>query len=368
MTRGPTIPCCRRFRAACLPLVAFVASIVLASGIARSAFAAEPVDVENLIRQGVELRQKGRDQAALPLFQRAYDLDRTPRTAAQLGLVEANMGYWLAAERHLDEALASPRHPWVFKSRPQLEQTLKEVRASIGEIEVVGTPSGGEVLVNGKSEGTLPLSAPIRASEGMAQVVVRAPGFEDKQASLRVTGGKREHLQVDLLPKAGGVAKSDAGKRSARPRIQQPEGIARADAASTSSSSSSAPAWVRPASWVTAGLGAAAIAVGGYGLIAMLQKQSEFNSRKNSTTPMECNSGLPDKGSPGCKNIYDASNSAQRLAINGLAAGALLGAAALVGFLWSADHSPSSDAAAPRAGLIAGFDAHGASAAWLLRF
>jgi hypothetical protein len=372
MTRAPTIPCCRGFRAVCLPLLACLVAAASASGIARSALAAEPVEVENLIRQGVELRQQNRDQAALPFFQRAYDLEQSPRTAGQLGLVQANMGYWLAAERHLDEALASSRHPWVLKHGRELEQTLKIVRASIGEIELVGTPSGGEVLVNGRSEGILPLKAPIRARDGMAQVVVRAPGFEEKQTSVRIFGGKREHLQVDLLPKAGVTkGEGDGGKRSARPRIQQPEGIARADAASTSSSSSassSAPAWVRPASWVTAGLGAAAIAVGGYGLIAMLQKQSEFNSRKNSTTAMECNSALPDKGSTGCKNIYNDSASAQRLAINGLAAGALLGGAALVGFLWSADHSPSSDAAAPRSGMIAGFDADGASAGWLLRF
>jgi hypothetical protein len=366
MTRGPTIPCCRRLRAGWLPLLACLASVAPVMGTARSASAAEPIDVENLMRQGVELRQKGRDQAALPLFQRAYDLERSPRTAAQLGLVEANMGYWLAAERHLDEALASPRHPWVFKVRPQLEQTLKVVRTSIGEIEVLGTPSGAEVLVNGKTEGTLPLGAPIRANEGMAQVVVRAPGFEDKPVSLRVVGGKREQLNVDLVPKPGASARAEGGaKRGARARIQQPDGIARSEAPP---SSSSAPGWVRPASWVTAGLAAAAVAVGGYGLLAMLQKQSEFNDRRTSSGAKECNTNLPNKGSPGCTNIYNASSSAQRLAINGLGAGALLGAAAVVGFLWSADHEPSSSAAAEPSRLVAGFDADGVRASWLMRF
>ena len=77
----------------------------------------QPAAVEDLIRKGNELRTKGEDQYALPLFQKAYDLERSPRTAAQLGLVEAALGYWLASERHLQEALTSTRNPWLIRSR-----------------------------------------------------------------------------------------------------------------------------------------------------------------------------------------------------------------------------------------------------------
>jgi hypothetical protein len=128
---------------------------------------------------------------------------------------------------------------------------------------------------------------------------------------------------------------------------------------------------VRPASWATAGLAAAAVAVGGYGLIAMMQKQSEFNSRHTATGAQECNTMLANKGGMACTNIYNATSSAQRLAINGLGAGALLGAAAVVGFLWSADQTPGaaeSTAAQAPGTLVAGFDADGVRAAWLMRF
>src|SRR5688500_10991836 len=64
-------------------------------------WAAVPTRVEELIRQGVALRRSGQDQAALPLFQKAHEIGHTPRTAAQLGLVEMALGYVLEAERDL---------------------------------------------------------------------------------------------------------------------------------------------------------------------------------------------------------------------------------------------------------------------------
>ena len=80
--------------------------------------AADVESVEALIRQGVELRHQGHDVRALPLFQKAYGMTRTPRTAGQLGLCEMAMGYWLDAENHLGEALNVPEHPgWPRISR-----------------------------------------------------------------------------------------------------------------------------------------------------------------------------------------------------------------------------------------------------------
>ena len=61
------------------------------------ALAAKPTaaDAENYIKRGNELRRSGRDQQALPLFEKAYEVAPSPRTAAQLGLCEVVLGYWL---------------------------------------------------------------------------------------------------------------------------------------------------------------------------------------------------------------------------------------------------------------------------------
>ena len=101
-----------------LLLVAAAAGVLGAP--ARSARAEE--EPEALIRQGVEMRRQGDDLKAHGYFQRAYDIARTPRSAAQLGLADLAIHDNLAAEQHLSEALASS-DPWVRQNRPVLEKS-----------------------------------------------------------------------------------------------------------------------------------------------------------------------------------------------------------------------------------------------------
>ena len=159
---------------------------------------AEPIDVEDLIRQGVELRRQGKDARALPLFEQAYRLAPTPRSAAQLGLVEMTLGYRLEAERHLHEALSAPHDIWVQRHRDQLEDSLHKVRSAIGELIVTGSPIGAEVRVNGNRVGELPLLAPIRLGEGPASVELRAPGYTSILQKISIMGSRRFSLQMDL--------------------------------------------------------------------------------------------------------------------------------------------------------------------------
>jgi hypothetical protein len=86
------------------------------------AWASEPAEVEALIEQANKFRRDGKDGKALPLMRKACDLATTARTAAQLGLVEMALGYWLQAEQHLTEALSSPRDRSVRSLHPGLRR------------------------------------------------------------------------------------------------------------------------------------------------------------------------------------------------------------------------------------------------------
>ena len=69
------------------------AGLLVAFATARAAHAADDTaEAEALIRQGIQLRVKGTPARALPLFEKAYRVSRSPRTAAQLGLVELELG------------------------------------------------------------------------------------------------------------------------------------------------------------------------------------------------------------------------------------------------------------------------------------
>src|SRR3954452_16278532 len=85
---------------------------------------AEAAEVEALISKGNELRRAGTPGPALPYFQKAYELARTPRTAGQLGLAELAAGYPVDAAEHLAAALQSPNDPSIVEYRNMLTDAL----------------------------------------------------------------------------------------------------------------------------------------------------------------------------------------------------------------------------------------------------
>src|SRR6185295_16339374 len=173
---------------------------------ARPARAGDSAEAEALIRQGVELRAQKKDERALPLFEKAYQVSRSPRTAGQLGLVEMALGYFVDAEKYLSEAVASPDHPWVAKNLPTLKAQLATAKSQIGELYIIGEPAGAEVVVNGKSVGRLPLSGPVRLDKGRIDVQVRAAGYVSSSDSVTMEGGKRADRSYRLQREAVAVA------------------------------------------------------------------------------------------------------------------------------------------------------------------
>ena len=166
---------------------------VVLGGAARPAWA-DPAEVESLITQGNDLRRQGRDAQAVPLFKKAYDIDQSPRTAGQLGLVELAAGYPVDAADHLALALESPKHPWVASNRRSLEKVLARAKEAIGEVTVGGTPMGAAVTVNGRSVGALPLPAGVRVPAGRTVVSVAAPGYASVERVLQVRGKETQNI------------------------------------------------------------------------------------------------------------------------------------------------------------------------------
>jgi hypothetical protein len=182
-------------------------------------------EVEDLIRRGTELRRKGEDATALPLYQKAYELaGGTPRTAAQLGLVETALDYRLEAEAHLTEALSAKNEVWINRNRAVLEQTLRGVKAGIGEVTVTGSPAGAEVIVAGRSQGRLPLATPVRVVAAKAKVELRAEGYAPASVTVMVQGQSQEHVMLNLAPLPGlGQAASVDTPRNQEPGRGQPQ-------------------------------------------------------------------------------------------------------------------------------------------------
>ncbi len=145
---------------------------------------------EIYILKGIDLRKRGRDAAALPEFQRAYEMSKSPRAAGQLGLCEHALGAWTDAQGHLVEGLQTSADPWISKNRAALEGSLRIVRQHIGTLNITGGPPGADVLVGGRSVGRLPLEHSVSVNAGYVALEIRAAGYANFHQTLPIATGQ----------------------------------------------------------------------------------------------------------------------------------------------------------------------------------
>jgi hypothetical protein len=290
-----------------------IIALLLAAPARRARAQAEEAEAQ--IRQGLELRRQGNDARALPFFEKAYHLARNPRTAGQLGMAEMALGYWVEAERYLDEALAAMDHPWVAHNKATLEDARTRLRRMIGELTITGEPAGAEVLINGRPSGRLPLPGPLRLGKGTVEVELRAPGYPTATKSVMVPGGGTESVSLVLAraedhpAEVGAAAQPDRAQASAvvtaRPADVEPKSEGSA---------------MRPIAWTLGGIGVAGVAFGVFETVAMAGKQNDFNNHTTAGRVDCTTSALTDT----CRQLQDAYTHARNLAIVGYAVGGAL--------------------------------------------
>ncbi|MEM9073138.1 MAG: PEGA domain-containing protein [Myxococcota bacterium] len=154
----------------------------------------------SLVERGIALREAGQDAEALALFERSQAAEPSVRTLTQIALAEAALGRWLAADQHLREALASDGDEWLEPRRAVLESEAGRIGRRIGSLEVLGSPEGAEVFVDGRRVGTLPLEAPLRLLAGVVRLEVRAEGYYDLRRNVEIRVETRARESAELAP------------------------------------------------------------------------------------------------------------------------------------------------------------------------
>lgn len=159
--------------------------------------------VDVLLEEGVQLREAGRDEEALRVFRRAWEMWPSPRTQAQLALACQAVGRWVEAAEHLSAALAATSDPWIARTRRPLEDALALVVARVGRLEIAGTVPDAEVRVGGRlaifREGR-----PVFVEPGSSEIEVRAPGFVRVTLGIDVRAGEvvRARVRMQREPSA----------------------------------------------------------------------------------------------------------------------------------------------------------------------
>ena len=316
------------------PIFAIFA-IFLVAGAAHPAGAADTQE-ESLLRRGLELREKGNDEAALAEFQRAYDLRQSGRARAQMALAEQALGRWIEAETHLGEALQRTREPWISRNTGLLEQAMGDIREHLGSMELSGGQPGAEVRVNGRLVGNLPLGGPVRVEAGSVAVEVRAAGYLPVVRTIVVPAKGLARQPIIMIAVAITTAPDNPTPERALPPpiVDKPDDADKPPKRKHKSSGAKTGAGIVVG---IAGLGALGTGVGFH--LLRESRANQFNRDLCSFT-----NGMV-AGKEGCKSEYDSIQTARNLAIAGyIAAPVLLGISAYL--LFSGDSSDTEDDAA----------------------
>lgn len=301
--------------AGALAAIVLVAAILGVVANARAAdVGAGGGDEEAALRRGFELREKGKDEAALAEFQHAYDLKKGARARAQMAFAEQALGRWIDAEAHLAEALQRTADPWIVRNHTLLDQALADIRQHIGSLELSGGTPGAEVRINGRVAGKMPLDRPLRVEAGSVSLEVRAAGFLPVVRTINVpaNGLAREPIVLvavsNAAPSVRAVSEMAPPSNSDRgaSRIKRPLGI---------------------------GLGIAGIGALGVGVGFHLLRQSRASDFNRDCMINSMTGAIT--GTPGvdCQSRYDGVQQARNIAIGGyVAAPILLGVATYVLF------------------------------------
>ena len=257
-------------RGAVAALVALAAWLPVLDGGARAAD-----DEEASIRRGVELRKRGDDRAALPEFERAYRLARSPRAAAQLGFAEQALAMWPQAETHVSEALRATDDPWINKNRAVIEESLRTIRSHVGRIEIAGGRPGAAVSVNGQRVGTMPLAEPVTVSAGPIDVEVRAAGYAPAVKTVNVAAGEYARVSFALVADRPPGAAPAAGAPAVLPA---PAMVSAAPVAAPDVGAGAGADVGRGRRMAALGIGAAGVVAIGAGIACTLVGRNKFDA------------------------------------------------------------------------------------------
>jgi tetratricopeptide (TPR) repeat protein len=225
----------------------------------------------DLIDQGVALREEGRDEEALALFEQAYAQTNAARALAQIALAEQALGRFVEAEAHLADALSHDEDAFIRRNREPLEGALAEIRERVGDLSVVGGVPGAEVIIGGQAVGVLPLDAPVRVVAGSVAVEVRASGYDRFIDTVQVRGGASATVEAELVPLS-------RRPERAEPIDEIPSEGGPEDAAAAP------PAWVIPAGAGLAGAGLLGLAIGS-GLMVVREERAQQRLSCSDTDP-----------------------------------------------------------------------------------
>ena len=296
VTRSP-------WRRACLS--AFAACALLTSA-ELDAIAEEPASLESLIQEGIRLRRDGEDEKALEVFRQAERIQPSSvRVLLHLATAAQAAGHWVEADTYIRRVFEYRDDPYYRRYEADISTVEQLISSRVGRFQVVGSPPGAEVRLNGRVVGRLPMAEPQRLEAGNYQLEVISQGHYPLRRSQRVPGGVLTREVVELGPEMSSEESRRAiGEDAGPPRWWEERWVA----------------------WTLAGAGAASALTAGIAFVVREQQAAEWNDDSRCVVP---GGGTREQQ---CGSDYGDARMAERIGTAATIGALLFGGAAIAHF------------------------------------
>ena len=148
--------------------------------------------------RGLDLYTEGEYPLALIEFRRAYELGPNYRVLYNIGQVSIQLGQYANARRALEEYVQKGGDAIPADRRAAVSKDLSMLEQRTAFVEITVNVPGSDVLVDDVAVGKAPLSAALLVDAGIHRVIVRHPGYLQRNDQVTLAGGDRQSLAVTL--------------------------------------------------------------------------------------------------------------------------------------------------------------------------
>lgn len=222
---------------------------------------AAPAQAAALFQEGLDAAAANDWPKARDCFNKAFELRKHWKIAANLGRAEVKLGLYREAAEHLDYFLSNAGPQDVApKDRQAVDAMLKQAQSHVATLTIVLPMTGVVVLVDGKAVGTSPLPGRLFLQPGSRVLEARREGYEPAQERLSVSAGSSQQVVFDMKPVNKGTGPVQTASTQEGHVLEGSNGGTDTGLATVTDSSMTKPAWRLWA--VGTGVGIAVVGLG----------------------------------------------------------------------------------------------------------
>ncbi len=168
-------------------------------------------------RLGTELFDSGKFEQAAIAFARAYELKPSYRILFNIAQSENELGHYAAALKAYVRYLLEGGDRIDEERTAQVNEEIERLNALVGSIIISCEIEGATVMIDGEIRGETPLAEQIFVDLGRHEVVVKHGGERLHRQVVKVAGGQKVKVNVEVGGAVGDREPDDAGSKGEQP-------------------------------------------------------------------------------------------------------------------------------------------------------